>query len=72
MVARAKDATLRVEIAPDARTHVTYLSEGTNGTVMVQSTADGSAPVALAPGQERVFAPPLSVHGPRPSESTGS
>lgn len=58
VVAQARGASFRMEIAPDASTRVVCLSLDPNGTLSVQPTAAGSAPATLAAGQEMTFTAP--------------
>ncbi|HLH25982.1 MAG TPA: hypothetical protein VK066_25985 [Chloroflexota bacterium] len=64
VVARAEGATVQVQIDPDGTTHVTYVSNGQSGPVSVQSTAAGSTPMPLTPGQAMVFPAPSGARPP--------
>jgi hypothetical protein len=64
-VVLARDgATVRVGVGSDGSTRVAHLRTGLDGTVTVQATGQSGEPVALAPGDERVW---LAFANPRGS-----
>ena len=48
-------ATVRVQIAADGSTRVAHLREALDGTVTVQPARQTGEPVALAPGEEKLW-----------------